>query len=238
MKNLRIGLFGHSIATRDPKCPTKGFIDTILEKTESTLVHEGIVCCSTERTLYDLKSLAAIDMAIIFYGNPGFYFAPKLPLRDFDYYTEVKFGEKILAMRGMKIENVEETKIENQANEIFFKGTHINREEFISALKVYNKWFYNQKLQQNRHEGALVLIDQYLLYKKIPAVHCINKNWPLPTWFNFQSGVIENEFYAYQNNQYREHRADVSSNNINQEGNDIIAEKLMPLMQAAIQKAA
>lgn len=236
ISNLKIGFFGASIARRDPLRPVEHFIDNIAKRTNSIVVNDGTILCSEERIYYELKKHKNnIDLAVIFHSDPTFYFTPVIPKRDFRHINERDFDSKINTLRSF--DDISLREVDEQANESFFKGTAIDREDFIKAVKYYNRYFFNHDLQINRYQGALVLIDQYLLYRKIPVIHSmpINENH-IPKWFSFKTGVIDHEIHHFQNNQYREDDHMISENNINQEGNNIIADRLISLMEDAIKK--
>lgn len=234
--NLKLGFFGHSIVVRNTKhCPVEHFIDNIARVTNSTVINDGSILCSEERILYELKKHKHIDVAIIFHSNPSFYFTHRVPKRDFMYVDESNFDSKYKNIRnfdGGKTDGVDD-----QAHESFFNGTALDREDFITGLKYFNRYFYDQDLQANRYQASLAMIDQYLHFKKIPVIHSlpVNQNF-IPNWFSFTSGIVDRELQHFQFNQYRESDHRVSSNNINQEGNNIIAKKLLNLINAAIKK--
>jgi hypothetical protein len=233
MEKLHIGVFGHSIALRGSTSHTvKPWINILADKTNSTIVNSGVILCSVERIFWQLKQQKRIDLAILFYSDPSFYFTPKFPYRDFRHFSEEKFDDKASTFTGMD-------QVQDQLHESFFKGNHINKEEFVAALKVYNKWFFDHTLQRNRAAGAIMQIDQYLKYKQIPAIHCPSKkDWNfLPPWFEFQTGVVDYDIAEFQYNHYRENDNRVSANHINQEGNELIAEKLLSMIPQAFQKA-
>lgn len=103
--------------------------------------------------------------------------------------------------------------------------------DLVHCLLLNRKLMFHPDLQNNRHSGALILTDQYLQAKQIPVVHCIQLKHSVPEWFNFQSGVVDYEIANFQN-KYRE-SSSVSSNYINIEGNQLLFEKILTLIQAA-----
>jgi hypothetical protein len=233
METLHIAAFGHSIALRGKSSHTvKPWINILADKPNLKIVNSGVILCSIERILWQLKQHKRIDLAILFYGDPSFYFTPNFPNRDFKYFSEEKFDDKASTFTGMD-------QVQDQLHESFLKGTHINKEEFLAALKVYNKWFFDHTLQRNRATGAIMQIDQYLKHRQIPAIHCPSKrDWNfLPPWFEFQTGIVDYSIPEFQYNHYRENDGLVSPNHINQEGNEIIAEKILSMMPEAFRKA-
>lgn len=107
----------------------------------------------------------------------------------------------------------------------------------FDALNLNKKYLYHHDLQMNRYYGALIQIDQYLSFKNIPVVHCLGKPWWYPNWFRFTSGVTDSEIYKLQH-EVTGHYATVkeSDNNMNEEGNRIAFELIMPLIKLAITK--
>lgn len=103
--------------------------------------------------------------------------------------------------------------------------------ELVNCLLLNKKYMFHVDLQNNRHQGALILIDQYLQAKQIPAVHCIITKHSVPEWFSFQSGVVDYEIANYQNF-YRE-SSYKSSNYTSEKGNKVLFEKMLELIRAA-----
>jgi hypothetical protein len=244
--NLKIGFFGHSIAVRDSidSHEVEHFIDKLIKKTGWTLINEGVILGSEERTLYEIKKHGNnLDVAVIFHSNPIFYFSPKFPTRDFRYIgADQVFDRYKKNVRGFDPETQLEQGIDyelgNEIHESFFRGLTTDRQDFINGLKYYNKYFYDYDLQVNRYHGALSLIDQYLLYKKIPVIHSlpVNKNL-IPKWFSFKSGIIDNEMQLFQTNEeYREDDHRKSSNRVNQLGNDMLCNYTLRLINQAFDK--
>jgi hypothetical protein len=67
--------------------------------------------------------------------------------------------------------------------------------ELFDALALNKKYLYHHDLQMNRYYGALAQIDQYLKFKNIPVVHCLGKPFWYPTWFKFETGIVDNKIY-------------------------------------------
>jgi hypothetical protein len=165
ISNLNIGFFGHSIVVRDANSQVKHFIDQIAQVTKSKVINDGSILCSEERILYELKKHRDnLDLAVIFHSIPELYFTHRVPKRDFQYVDKHNFDKKYRKIRDF--DKVIENTLSEQASEVFFNGTALDRADFINGLKYFNKYFYDHDLQVNRYQGALTLIDQYLLYKK------------------------------------------------------------------------
>jgi len=215
---MNIGFYGHSACVQYPENTVTHFIDLIERHfSGSKIIKHGYVQCSEERILYNLKKTDKLDLCIIFHSYPGYYFIPALK-RD-AYYTTKR------------------EELEIKFNKYFFEKTNINREEFINAVEIYNKFFYNKENAFNRYYGALIQIDQYLLAKNIPTVHCITNHPHIcyPSWFEFKSGVISSEPNHIKHT-YEEPNHLKSGNNVTEEGNKLIYEMLLPLIDQAFEK--
>jgi hypothetical protein len=215
---MNIGFYGHSACVKYPENVVTHFIDLIAGHfKDSNIITHGYVQCSEERILYNLKKTSKLDLCIIFHSYPSYYFIPSLK-RD-AYYT------------------TKQEEIEEKFNKYFFEKTNIKREDFIEAVTLYNKYFYDKDLAYNRYYGALIQIDQYLYAKNIPVVHCIT-NLPsmcYPSWFEFKSGVVSEEPGIVKLT-YNEPNHLKSGNNVTEEGNRIIFDMLLPLIDQAFEK--
>ena len=243
---LKIGFFGHSIVVRDPSNSqeVEHFIDKVIKKTGWTLINEGVILGSEERILYEIKQHGDnLDVAVIFHSNPLYYFSPKFPTRDFRYIGAEEVSDRYKKnVRGFdpetQIDQGIDQELGNEIHESFFKGLNTDRQDFINGLKYYNKYFYDHNLQLNRYYGALSLIDQYLLYKKIPVVHSLpdNKNL-IPNWFSFKSGIVDNDMQLFQTSKkYKEDDHRKSSNRVNQLGNAMLCNYTLTLIDQAFKK--
>lgn len=107
----------------------------------------------------------------------------------------------------------------------------------FDALELNKKYLYHHDLQMNRYYGSLMQIDQYLIAKNIPAVHCLGKPFWYPNWFKFSSGVTDSDIYKLQH-EITGHYAPFkeSENNMTLEGNQIAFDSIMPLIHAALEK--
>lgn len=105
----------------------------------------------------------------------------------------------------------------------------------FDALELMKKYLYHHDLQMNRYYGALIQIDQYLKFKNIPVVHCLGKPWWYPKWFKFSSGVCDSEIYKLQHEVTGHYAYAVDSeNNMNEKGNKIAFDRILPLVYDAI----
>ena len=72
---MNIGIYGPSIALYKDNEPDH-FITMIKEHYNARIVHTGIVQCSEERILFNLKKTKKLDLAIIFHTPPYNIFVP------------------------------------------------------------------------------------------------------------------------------------------------------------------
>lgn len=240
---MNLYVFGHSITWRKPvfnKTMPNTFVDILFEKYNVPEYDHAYTYpyCSTERILYFLKKIKQIDVAIIFYGLPEFFFAPSLD-KDFilinekDYYWDDPLWEKLNTYPSV-IEDRPITPYEwkIKRNSILNQKNHITNKEFKSKYYDYLKYFHTVDLCRNRHYGALTQIDQYVNYKKIPVIHCpLPKT--LPTWFNFTSGIVDTELYNYEFTHSCKHT--LVKNAITEKGNQLIAEKLISYIDKLVE---
>lgn len=107
----------------------------------------------------------------------------------------------------------------------------------FDALELMKKYLYHHDLQMNRYYGALIQIDQYLKFKNIPVVHCLGKPYWYPKWFKFETGICDSEIYKLQHEVtgYYAYAVD-SENNMNEEGNQLAFDMIMPLIKQAMEK--
>lgn len=110
--------------------------------------------------------------------------------------------------------------------------------ELFDTMELHKKYLYHYDLQMNRYYGALMQIDQYLKFKNIPVVHCLGKPFWYPQWFTFESGIIDKEVFKLQHEitGYHAQFAD-SENNMNETGNQLVFDKMIPLITQAFEKA-
>jgi hypothetical protein len=109
--------------------------------------------------------------------------------------------------------------------------------ELFDTMELHKKYLYHHDLQMNRYHGALIQIDQYLKFKKIPVVHCLGPKFWYPNWFTFESGVIDSEIYKLQH-EISGHYAQFadSENNMTETGNQIAFDLMIPLIYQALEK--
>lgn len=239
---MHIEFLGHSIANRNRRGLYDLFTDIIRKKYNATSKHDGFGLCSEERILYLLKKTKGIDLVVIFHANPAFWFGPGFECdfttmsdREVEDYYSTRWTRFYEQARQDKLIDLD---VDSSVN---FWG-----ESAITAFKDYNKYFYTREVNQNRHNGALMQIDQFITAKKIPAIHCITSPADIPMWFKFTSGIIDREignmqeihlrnpgqerFLRDSNNDFiinpYKCSYNISDNSITEEGNIIIADIL------------
>lgn len=250
---MKIGVFGNSVGvTEQTQSATKSFVTKLLEYYNAELVNNAVLLGSTERVAYELKKCKKLDLVLIFYSLPGFYFVPKFKQRDFKSIEPSQLKERMDSHRTYQFdkENIENGSIQNflesemkdfveEQNHPSYNQRGVDPNQLTEALITYNNWFYDYDLQCNRHHASLLLIDTYLSAMKIPVIHCLHtKKDSIPSWFKFNSGIVDEEIQHFQINEYREEDWISSPNRINAEGNEIVFEKLKILSEQAFQKVA
>jgi len=228
---MNIGFFGDSSARLhgDPR----SFIDQVQNYFNAKIVNIGVAQGSQERIYHQLKKTrGAVEIAIIFHGNPRYGFIPKLN-RDLyingvpnkaDYLwsdqfdkinqlqTEEHFDYEFMHDVDSKIPSLFETK-----------------ENFINAMAAYKKYFWSADLERNRWEGALLCIDEFCNTKIPFTIHSINPDF-MPAWYpKFKSGITSREIFEIitmpddTNQEYLD-------NNLNIHQNNLIATELIKLI--------
>jgi len=187
---MNIHIFGHSICRRQRPNQQPHFVDILFEKYNLPDKNLHLAACgSEERILYFLKKTPNIDVAIIFHGRTNHYFVPTID-RDFDLDN----GNNEWHNDGYPVE-YHPNRIIDSSKEMI---ESIPRSKIRNALDEYLKYLHTRDLQRNRYQGALMQIDQYLTYKKIPVIHCPYKE-TIPNWFKFTSGIVDYKIANFQN---------------------------------------
>jgi hypothetical protein len=237
---MNIKFLGHSMTKRKDETTFLGndspdtFVDILQEKYschDPNNAYYGVGRCSEERILFYLKKMKKMDMAIIFHSMPTFMFCPGF-VRDI-HKSMLDHHEMDFLMSTKKgVFDVYDTLV-NKVPSGTDESKPMPVEEVNTMLQNNRKFFWNADLQMNRHLGALIQIDQYCTVKQIPVIHFVHVQKMLPSWFKFTSGIVDTEifhmshivnspyFIGYQN----------SANSINEEGNKIIAEKIIEYIE-------
>ena len=205
----------------------KAFYDLILDHFNASSLNYMIAQCSEERILYNLKKTSEIDVAIIFHSTPQFIYFPNFT-RDFmvmqdheidDWDNRQHFLDYVDAFKQNKRDIVTNFSVPTEPID-------------ASIIKDFMKLHFNRDVNRNRFHGALSLIDEYVYSKKIPTIHVINDH--IPGWFTFKSGIIDEDICEIE----KEYSVSFnkSVNGISEEGNNLIFNKLIGLIQSTIQR--
>ncbi len=221
---MNIGFYGHSSCSYRSD---DSLIDLLASKLNSNIVNIGVRQGSEERVLYELKKTKELDLAIIFHCPSNFLF---LPGCDRDFKLDSNFHN-----RASYIWNINE--IQGISDKMGFHQQHHKKfiekfetvSKFVQAMTTFKAYFFDPDLIMNRYYGSLVQIDQYLIAKKINAIHVVANRSAMPDWFKFQSGIVDLEI-ADLTEKYKSASSDWFVNGITEEGNIIIADKLHQLI--------
>lgn len=224
---MNLKILGNSItAARSSEGKPLTFVDILFQRYgchDEYTSYRSRARCSEERILYFLKKIPAIDVAIIFHGKPSHEFCPSC-IDDFEHGTIDDDDVRYMTERKINRWFFEDIrgKIPMSISECKHAYDPITTR---NMLMEHSRLFYNIDLQRNRYHGALLLIDQYLRYKSIRAIHCIDPK-DIPTWFNFSSGIVESRFVRFQYDAPHSCSYSESENAITATGNQIIADAL------------
>ena len=217
---MKIGFYGHS------NCAYTGppsYLDLIADRFNGCIVNTGARQGSEERMLFDLKKTKELDIAILVHSVPGYIFLPGCD-RDIEL-------RELTKKRAVHI---------FEFNEFLSNGSYpklikkfITGDNFHSATQVFRDYFYDPELSKNRFYGSVIQIDQYLTTKNIPCIHILNKNNSIPSWFKFQSGIVDYNisslFDLYKATDLKD-----SKNTMTKIGNEIVADELEKLMRLVV----
>jgi len=221
---MNIGFYGHSSCSYRSE---DSLIDIVAAKTKSNIVNIGVRQGSEERVLWELKKTKNLDLAIIFHCPSNFFFLPDC---DRDFKLDSKFTNKAEYIWNiMDLKEMTDKNAFHQEHHRRFVAKFKSITKFVSAMNVFRTYFYDPDLVMNRYYGSLIQIDQYLLAKKINAIHVVSNRLPIPTWFKFQSGIV-NEEIASLTEEYKSSTSDWFVNGVTADGNKIIADKLCQLI--------
>jgi len=216
---MNIHIFGNSICRRQDGGISPNFVDIIFKK--YSLPDESLhrfPNMSEERILYLLKKSKNIDLAIIFHGLENSIFVPSL---NHDFNLNITPAEWYLSEYRQRVIDYYPNRKTDSPNEII---KEIPRLEIKTALDEYEKFFHTRDLVRNRFIGALLQIDQYLTYKKIPVIHCVYKK-TIPSWFKFSSGIVDYDLVKLHNT--GNVNVHLMKNRLTPENNQLIADKLI-----------
>lgn len=228
---MKIGFYGHSIASWINSPNNESFIDRIRLKYSADIVNVGVPQGSEERILFDLKKTKEVDVAIIFHSLIRYVFIPKSN-RDLSIRTVPAKKSKILWT-----ENNAKIPTQEDFDKEFFSYSNLKdvfgtAEEFCEAMTSHKEYFHHPDLLTNRFHGAMLLIDNYLLNKNIKAYHAITPNPAIfPPWLEIKSGVVDAELLPLSASMPIVGQK--FSNNLDLAGNDFVFERLDKWLQCS-----
>ena len=220
---MKIGFYGHSIASWVNSPNDESFIDRIRKKYSAQIVNLGVPQGSEERIIFDLKKTKEVDAAVIFHSLIRYAFVPRCK-RDFNIMAVPSKKAKVLWTEKGNVPTDEEFTKEffSYANTL---DVFENQENFCEAMKTYKEYFYHPDLIVNRFHANVLLIDNYLKNKGIKCYHAIKPDQLLfPSWLKIESGLVDTEILPMSIN--KPVVGEKFCNNLDLEGNNIVFDKL------------
>lgn len=220
---MRLLIYGDSITQTD-EGRNSTFVDRLYSRlgcaeTPGRQIARGIPFCSSERILYWTKKRRDADMFIIFHGRPKFWYMPGFD-RDANGYEE----PSKLALRYAG--DLRYTMFQGMHHDRWDEQIRVDGKVVMESQANLQDAAYSPNLAANRHMGALLLLDQYLLAKSIPVVHCVHDD-TLPSWMpRFNSGITDKEVADFQKHGEYGCSYNRSVNAVTDAGNDLITERL------------
>ncbi len=203
----------------------KSFYDLILDHFNASSLNYMIAQCSEERILYNLKKTSEIDVAIIFHSTPQFIYFPNFT-RDFIYMNDDRVDEWEKHQHFLDYVDAFKQNKKDIVTNLYVPIEPVDN----SIMKDFMKFHFNKDVNRSRFHGALSLINDYVYSKKIPTIHVINEY--IPGWFTFKSGIIDEDICKIE----KEYSVSFnkSVNGISEEGNNLIFNKLIGLIQSVL----
>jgi len=226
---MKIGFYGHSIASWANSPNNESFIDKIRLKYSADIVNLGVPQGSEERILFDLKKTKEIDVAIIFHSLIRYIFIPGAD-RDLSIRTvPAKKAGVLWTESNMQVPTQE------QFDKEFFSYSNLKDvfgtpEEFCNAMITYKEYFHHPDLLTNRFHSAVLLIDNYLLNKNITVLHAITPNPAIfPAWLEIKSGTVDSELLPMSGKMSIV--GEKFPNNLDAAGNDFVFDRIDSWLQ-------
>lgn len=228
---INIKFFGNDILTTDTDTSQfrkLTFVDVVcnhyninLSDTISEL-YSGVLNCSEERILFYLKKQKELDLAVIFHGDPVSVFFPSLSV-----------DLKNAAINTVLSDDIEKNKIKVNYIDSFrylksFNNVYKNSISFDVLEKICKNYdqFFHPDIELNRFYSSLMQIDQYLIKKEINAIHIPYPD-SIPSWFKFNSGIVDIELSKFQNGIFHNNKCSNWPNKIDEITNKTIASTLI-----------
>jgi|688.fasta_scaffold384287_1 hypothetical protein len=175
--------------------------------------------CSEERILQIVRTIKSpIDKVIIFHSHPSFVYFPSFD-RDIGCIDDIEY---IQSLDIVCYYNYCKPGKPFDPNDKLSRP--ISGSEFVQIYKTVMNYTVSADVSQKRFNGAILQIDQLLTVRKIPVIHCPMAK-TLPVWFNFSSGITDNELSIIDSGKHNI-GYQRSLNAIDNEGNTIIFNKL------------
>jgi hypothetical protein len=237
-KKFKVGFFGASETMwyefHAPGVEYTSYIDMLVKKLNFDVVYFGKGSYSEERVFHEIKKIKNIDLAIVFHANNGYVSIPK-GNRDYKILTE-----RNIKATANYIFNPKHSYLKD-SNGVKLFGT---KENLVNVLMAYKKYFYDGNWFQDRFLAMSMMIDNYLLNKKIKSFHLIRKNF-YPSWFKFLSGPVDNKILDYieknhkvynnEKNYADEQKKGIRHGNlIDAEGQQVLFDLLYPIIEKLI----
>ena len=200
---MNIGYYGHSSCAYRSE---HSHIDIISKRFDADIVNIGARQGSEERILYELKKTKDLDFAVVFHSGPIYIFLPNCD-------------------RDISAVSIDRPKAKFLYDICGFDSTFDCQEDIINFAKMVRTHLYNSDLFLNRYHAAMTQIDQYLSYKKIPAVHVFNNEGSIPSWLTFGSGPVDSTTISKIMEEH-EMKNPFFVNCVSQEGNILIADQI------------
>jgi hypothetical protein len=186
------------------------------------IVNIGTRQGSEERVLFELKKTKNLDLAVIFHCPHNLLF---IPGSDRDFALGKQINKKAEYMwQKQQTESLTDSWGFHQEHHKKFIEKFETAEKFVQVMSDYRIYLEHPDLVMNRFYGALIQIDQYLSSKNINAIHIVIPEVAVPTWFRFQSGILDDTVPALLEEHISKDKWFV--NCITKEGNRAVAERL------------
>jgi len=224
---MKIGVYGHSIAifTNQSRIPQNieswpGWTEIV--GAQYSLHGGGTYHMSHESAAFEICDRAPkreYDVAVVFWAFPVYYWFPKVPQRDFAFYSPSERLTRIKGARGIrKGTDFDESSV---------KGTNFSMDDLVQANMLYQEFHEKHHLWW-RSQNALLRLETQARSQKIPIVHYFHPKSGVPDWLDIISGPVEfGEIGSMQDQ--AEHTANFNNcnNRLNRKANEWLAERVV-----------
>lgn len=164
------------------------FVDLILDQFNADSLNGMVAQISEERILYNLKKTSVIDIAIIFHSTPDFIYFPNFT-RDYNFMNQ---HERSIFPSLIKVHDYKLNKKDVVSHFYAKVETLENQKSYMDDMMDVT---HNIDVNNNRYQGALNLINDYVCAKKIPTIHIVPDYHSIPKWFEFKSGIVDKNIW-------------------------------------------